>query len=121
MRDPRLTDYAKSMRREPTPPESRLWLQLRARRFERAKFRHQKVIGAYIADFACRDPMLVIELDGDTHGTSHTYDAVRTTYLEARGYRVLRFTNVEILNNLSGVLEVIASTLTSLRSEDRLR
>jgi len=121
VRDPRLTDYAKSMRREPTPPESRLWLQLRARRFERAKFRHQKVIGAYIADFACRDPMLVIELDGDTHGTSHTYDAVRTTYLEARGYRVLRFTNVEILNNLSGVLEVIASTLTSLRSEDRLR
>jgi len=65
--------------------------------------------------------MLVIELDGDTHGASYSYDTVRTNYLEALGYRVLRFTNAEVMNNLSGVLEVIASALTSLRSEDRVR
>ena len=111
MRDPRLTAYAKSMRREPTPQESRLWLQLRAKRLAGTKFRHQKVIGPYIADFACRDPMLVIELDGDTHGASQHYDAVRTAYLETRGYRVIRFANSDVMENLTGVLEAILEAL----------
>lgn len=91
-----------------TPPETRLWLALRARRFQGVKFRRQKVIGPYIADFACRDPMLVIELDGDSHGTREAHDARRTAFLEAQGYRVVRFTNAEVMSNLEGVLEVIA-------------
>ena len=56
MRDARLTAYAKAMRKEPSEPEQRLWLALRAKRFENVKFRRQKVIGRYIADFAARDP-----------------------------------------------------------------
>jgi len=111
MRDPRLAAHAKSMRREPTPAEQRLWLELRAKRFEGVKFRHQKVIGHYIADFASRNPMLVIELDGDTHGIAADYDKVRTAFLEDLGYRVVRFTNAEVMGNLSGVLEAIAQIL----------
>jgi very-short-patch-repair endonuclease len=111
MRDPELLARAKQMRREPTGPELRLWLELRAKRFHGAKFRRQVVIGGYIADFACRAPMLVIEVDGDTHALCERYDAVRTVYLEARGYRVLRFTNDEVMGNLDGVLTVIAGAV----------
>jgi very-short-patch-repair endonuclease len=100
------------MRREPTPFEHRLWLALRAKRFEGAKFRRQVVIGPYIADFACRLPkMLVIELDGETHGSRAEYDARRTATLEERGYNLIRFTNAEVANNLDGVLEAIAAAL----------
>lgn len=112
MRDKILIERAKQMRREPTPPELRLWLALRAKRFEGAKFRRQVVIGRYIVDFACRLPrMLVIELDGDTHGARSEYDAQRTSLLERRGYRVVRFTNAEVASNLEGVLEAIADAL----------
>ena len=112
MRDKLLLQRAKQMRREPTPLEQILWLALRARRFEGAKFRRQVVIGRYIVDFACRLPMmLVIEIDGDTHGTQGGYDAERTTIIEARGYKVIRFTNAEVASNLEGVLTAIRSAL----------
>ncbi|MCF8707261.1 endonuclease domain-containing protein [Rhizorhapis sp. SPR117] len=107
MRDQTAIDRAKSLRLAQTPPETRLWLALRARRFQGVKFRRQKVIGPYIADFACRDPMLVIELDGDSHGTQIAHDARRTAFLEMQGYRVIRFTNAEVMRNLEGVLEAI--------------
>jgi very-short-patch-repair endonuclease len=100
------------MRREPTPLEQRLWLALRAKRFKEAKFRRQVVIGRYIVEFACRLPsMLVIELDGDTHGLQSGYDAERTALLENRGYHVLRFTNGDVASNFEGVLEAIAAAL----------
>jgi len=108
MRDQIALDRAKSLRLQQTPPETRLWLALRAKRFQGVKFRRQKVIGPYIADFACRDPMLVIELDGDSHGSSQAHDARRTEFLETQGYRVIRFTNAEVMGNLDGVLTVIA-------------
>jgi len=100
------------MRRKPTPLEQTLWLALRAKRFNGAKFRRQVVIDRYIANFACRLPrMLVIELDGDTHGTRADYDAERTEMLEARGYKVIRFTNSDVASNFEGVLEAIAEAL----------
>jgi very-short-patch-repair endonuclease len=112
LRDQVLLERARQMRREPTPFEHRLWLALRAKCFEGTKFRRQVVIGRYIVDFACRSPtMLVIELDGDTHGAQADYDARRTTLLEARGYKVIRFTNADVARNLEGVLEVIANAL----------
>lgn len=111
MRDQTALNRAKSLRLAQTPLETRLWLALRARRFQGVKFRRQKVIGPYIADFACRDPMLVIELDGDSHGTTQDHDARRTAYLETQGYRVIRFTNAEVMGNLEGVLEVIAQAV----------
>lgn len=79
------------MRTQATEPETRLWLALRAGRLASIKFRRQKVIGSYIVDFAAREPMLVIEVDGDTHGTRARYDAERTRFLEQSGYRVMRF------------------------------
>ena len=117
MRDARLTVNAKAMRATPTPAEQALWLVLRARRFEDTKFRRQKVIGRYIVDFASRTPPLVIELDGDTHGTQTKYDAERTRHLEDQGYRVIRFTNSDIVTNLDGVLAAISAAIASPLSQ----
>jgi len=105
MRDPRLIDRAKKMRREPTEAELRLWNVLRAKRFNGIKFHYQKVIGFYIADFSSRIPMLVIEIDGDTHASQQEYDARRTAFLESEGYRVIRFTNSDVMMNLEGVIQ----------------
>ena len=111
-RDRILLERAKAMRREPTPFEAKLWHALRAKRFNGAKFRQQAVIGRYIVDFACRIPcMLVVEIDGDTHGERQAYDTARTKFLERRGYRVLRFTNLDVGSNLDGVLMTIADAL----------
>lgn len=111
-RDQLLIERAKGMRREPSPFENKLWLALRAGRLGGAKFRRQNVVGPYIVDFACRMPrMLVIEVDGDTHGSTAERDARRTQYLEGRGYRVLRFTNTDVRTNLGAVLAAIGDAL----------
>ena len=111
-RDQELIKRAKQMRREPTPLEQKLWFALRAKRFAGAKFRRQVVIGRYIVDFACRIPkMMVIEVDGETHASQLTYDARRDEELRTRGYEVLRFTNLDVGQNLEGVLTVIAEAL----------
>ncbi|GAA0325382.1 endonuclease domain-containing protein [Sphingomonas oligophenolica] len=111
MRDPRLIEFAKSMRSTPTEPELRMWLALRAKRFAGVKFRQQKVIGPYIVDFAARSPMLVIEIDGDLHAGRDGYDADRTSFLEKQGYRVLRFNNNDVMTNLEGVLTTLGAAL----------
>jgi very-short-patch-repair endonuclease len=108
MRDPRLIEFAKQMRREQTEPEIRLWFELRAQRFQGIKFRRQKVIGRYIADFSSREPMVVVEVDGDTHGNQEAYDQTRTIFFEEQGYRVIRFTNHDVMTNMRGVLEQLA-------------
>src|SRR3546814_12254655 len=93
------------MRREQTVPETRLWRELRGQRCQRIKCRRQKVIGPYIADFSSREPMLVIEIDGDTHAGQEAYDRSRTVSFEEQGYRVIRFTHRDVLPNMDGVLE----------------
>ena len=77
MRDRRLIEFARQMRREQTEPEIRLWFELRAQRFNGIKFRRQKVIGRYIADFSSREPMIVVEVDSDTHGVQESYDLAK--------------------------------------------
>ncbi len=104
-RDGRLIEFARQNRTNQTEPEIRMWLALRGKRFSGIKFRRQKVIGPYIVDFAARKPMLVIELDGDSHGFQPSYDQKRTEYLENLGYTVVRFTNKEVMGNMEGVLE----------------
>ncbi len=115
MRDAKLTRRAREMRKALTEPETRLWLELRAGRFHGIKFRRQKVIGQYIADFASHDPRLVIELDGDTHANSAGYDAQRTRSLEAQGYRVVRLSNAEVIENIDGVLQRLGEIVEALR------
>jgi very-short-patch-repair endonuclease len=112
MRDRTLIGRAKRMRREATEPERLLWSRLRADQLLGTKFRRQVVIGPYIADFACRTPvMLVVELDGETHATQQGYDAERTRFMESRGYHVLRFANHDVMANMDGVLTAIAEAL----------
>jgi very-short-patch-repair endonuclease len=83
---------------------------LRANRLG-VKFQRQVVLAPYIADFAARCARLVIELDGDSHAGREAYDAARTAALEARGYRVLRFSNSEVMSNLDGVIRAILVAL----------
>ena len=124
MRDLELTRRARKMRKEMTEPEMRLWFQLKAKRFDSVKFRRQKVIQneqhRYIADFATNDPKLVIELDGDTHYEQQSYDAVRTQFMESRGYMILRFLNSDVMTNMEGVLTKIAMIIDELRCQPPL-
>ncbi|WP_226660767.1 endonuclease domain-containing protein [Alteriqipengyuania lutimaris] len=115
MRDAELTRRARDMRKGMTEAETRLWFELRGGRFHGIKFRRQKVSGRYIADFAANAPKLVIELDGDTHAGQLDYDAERTRYLEAQGYRVVRFSNAEVMENMDGVLQRLGEIVGALR------
>jgi BirA family biotin operon repressor/biotin-[acetyl-CoA-carboxylase] ligase len=116
MAQKRLTVVSRKLRNAPTEAEQRLWLHLRTRRFEGAKFTRQFPIGDFIADFACRSLRLAIELDGGQHADSLT-DANRTRVIEAHGYRVIRFWNNEVLGNIEGVLTVIAEEIALARNQ----
>lgn len=120
MRDAELTKRARDNRKEMTEPETRLWLALRAKRFEAIKFRRQKVISQFIVDFAANDPKLVIEIDGDSHSAQAQYDAARTRFLEQHGYAVLRFTNADVMTNMDGVLSRIFEVVAGLRASPPL-
>ena len=88
--------------------ERRLWGHLRDRRLGGWKLRRQVPIDTYVADFVCRDAMLVVELDGSQHGdVGAAHDVRRTAALNAQGYRVIRFWNNDVNGNLEGVLRVI--------------
>jgi len=95
---------ARAMRRDPSDAEQVLWRHLRARQLAGYKFRRQVVIGRYIVDFVCIDAGLVVEADGGQHAGHAAYDARRSAELAARGYRVLRFWNNEILGDIDSVL-----------------
>jgi very-short-patch-repair endonuclease len=112
VRDPRLIEFAKIMRREMTEPERRLWYQVRAKRLNGIKFRRQQVIGRYIADFYSREVALIIEVDGDTHAFQQEYDRVREKYFKGLGYRVVRFINSDVMRNLEGVMRAIGEVVT---------
>ena len=111
--DETLKARARAMRADPTPAETKLWHLLRGKRFEGARFTRQAIIGSYIVDFAAPSSNLAIEIDGDTHGGQVEYDAARTVFLERQGYRVIRFTNSDVLGNVEGVLAAIAAALVS--------
>jgi very-short-patch-repair endonuclease len=107
------TGLARALRRATTEAEKRLWWHLRRLPPTSSHWRRQAPIGPYYADFACHERRLVIEVDGGQHGEAAALvaDAGRTEYLAARGYRVLRFWNNDVLTNLEGVLTVIAQAL----------
>ena len=110
MQHKRSTIIARKLRSDATDAETLLWRHLRGGRLLGAKFRRQMPIGPHIADFACEQARLVIELDGGQHADSTTDDA-RTRALEAAGYTVLRFWNHDVFENTDGVLEDIARML----------
>ncbi|RWP15643.1 endonuclease domain-containing protein [Mesorhizobium sp.] len=98
--------FARSMRRESTEAEDRLWHELRGRRLDRIKFRRQVPIGKFIADFVCAEARLIVEIDGSQHADSN-YDRERDAELKARGFRVLRFWNDDVLRDLNAVCDTI--------------
>jgi very-short-patch-repair endonuclease len=95
----------RSLRKNPTPQEIIFWSRLRARRFKGLKFRRQYKIGKYVVDFICLEKKLIIELDGWQHKKENQkrYDKERTEFLKSNGFRVIRFWNNDINDNLDGV------------------
>ncbi len=105
--DPKSTSKARRLRRDSTDPESTLWNLIRNRQLLGFKFRRQVPVGKYIADFACLERKLIIELDGGQHQEQTDYDTERTEWLESQGYNVIRFWNSEIQEEIEGVLDKI--------------
>ncbi len=112
-KDPITLERARTLRRESTSAESKLWQHLRNRQLNNTKFTRQEPIGRYIADFVCRSKKLVIEIDGVTHETPEEleHDAARTAFLVGQGYRLIRFKNEDIFGDLGPVLETILRNL----------
>lgn len=106
----RKINSARTLRQEQTPAERKLWLALRDHRLADFKFRRQHAIGPYITDFACPAAMLVVELDGSQH--SPQIDAERSRFLTTRGYRVIRFDNVDVLKRIEDVTEAILKAVS---------
>ena len=102
---------AKALRSNQTKAEARLWYHLRAHRFMGLKFKRQKPIGRYIADFVCCEWRLIIELDGGQHAEQVTYDRQRDAWLRSQGYTVLRFWNNDVMQQMEEVLEQIRCAL----------
>ena len=93
---------AREMRRNPTEPEKRLWRHLSASQLKGHKFRRQAMIDYYIADFFCPLKKLIVEVDGDTHDVEA--DFKRDDRLRSKGYRTVRFSNLDVMGNMEGVL-----------------
>ena len=113
---PEVRQVANGMRRSPTPAEAALWELLRGKLIANLRFRRQHPLGPFVLDFCCPSIRLVIEVDGDVHQEAEqvVLDQVRTEHLEAYGYRVLRFSNDEVLNHPKVVTAQIPSVAESL-------
>jgi very-short-patch-repair endonuclease len=124
----KLRSNARALHKNSTDVERVLWSELRGHRLNGASFRRQVPIESYVADFVCHAAKLVIELDGGQHFSDQAEraDAKRSAAIEAKGFRVLRFSNHDVMTNRAGVLETIAAavaerapTLTLPRKRER--
>jgi len=103
----RITEIAQNLRKNPTHAENLLWKYLRRKQFAQLKFRRQQPIDHYIVDFVCIEKKIIIEVDGGQHSIEREKDIERENYLRRNGFKVLRFWNNDILENIEGVLEEI--------------
>ena len=110
-RDPERLARARELRANMSPPEHALWRILRGHRLAGIKFTRQVDCKPYYIDFAARLERLAIELDGETHGGRERQDAGRTRFLEDKGWRVIRFTNGDVMSNPDGVARAILIAL----------
>ena len=108
---PATTSRARSLRSDMTDVERLLWRTIRSKQVNACRFRRQHPIGPYIADFACIERRLVVELDGGQHQEQNARDEQRTVFLQTQGWQVLRFWNNGVLNNLDGDLSTIVEHL----------
>ncbi len=112
---------ARELRLNATPTERMLWRELNARKVAGVRFNRQVPIGPFICDFVSRSAKLIIEVDGGQHGWRTDEDAARTRYLEAQGYRVIRFWNSDVVEGLEGVVAEIQTVIAALPSPDPSR
>src|SRR5690349_19696781 len=105
--DPKVLDRVRELRRNGTPPEKLLWSILRNRQLAGLKFRRQYPVPPYYVDFCCVEHSLIVELDGRSHEDKVESDAQRTAHLERAGYRVVRFTNYDVADDVEAVAKAI--------------
>jgi very-short-patch-repair endonuclease len=117
-RDPLYVERARELRREMNDAEKRIWWRIRAGRLGGHRFRRQHPMGQYILDFVCLRSRLVVEIDGETHGddAAEYKDAQRATWIEGRGFRVIRFWNDYVLNHTDDAVECILTALMESES-----
>jgi very-short-patch-repair endonuclease len=115
--NPKTKHHAVELRKELTPAERKLWSRLRNDQLG-VTFRRQHAIGNYIPDFCSPKAKLVIELDGSQHLEQEEYDDARTKYLESLDYKVIRFWNNDVLNNIEDVILAIILALEGESSQD---
>ena len=111
--------FVRSLRRNQTEAERHLWYRLRLRQVDSFRFRRQRPIGPYVCDFVCLSASLVVELDGSQHAEQMAYDRQRDAFLKARGFRVLRFWNEDVLRRTETVLNTIFEALHRQEMEGR--
>jgi very-short-patch-repair endonuclease len=104
-----IQERARELRQSSTLAEKALWKRLRNRQLSGFKFRRQHPIERFIVDFYCAEARLVIEIDGGIHKTQVEADTVRSDVLAERGYRVIRFTNEQVIKGIDQVLSIIQS------------
>ena len=106
-------ERARTLRKTATDAEQCLWQKLRRSQIAGAKFRRQQPIGLFVVDFVCFEARVVVEVDGGQHAERGPYDERRTRWLEAQGYRVLRFWNNDVLVQTDVVAEAIVEVVQS--------
>lgn len=109
--DKLLKERSRDLRKNLTDAEQKLWQKLRSKQIHGNKFRRQFVLGNYIVDFICLDKHLIIEVDGGQHMENVDYDLQRDEWLKSQNFKVLRFWNNQVLNEIDSVLEVIVKNL----------
>ena len=114
----KLNIIARKLRKNQTPQEQILWNILRNRQVLGYKFRRQYPIGNYVVDFVCKENKMIIEIDGGQHNTPEGIlaDENRTKYLQSVGYKILRFWNNEIDNNIEGVYQKIIEQIENIKT-----
>ena len=111
----KLTPFARELRKNMTDAEKRLWAKIRMRQMGGYQFYRQRAIGNYIVDFYCPKAKLVLEVDGGQHYSDEQIeiDRKRSSHLNRLGFKVMRFTNLDVLNNIDVVLDEIYRYLKS--------
>ncbi len=110
----KLKDRSRQLRTEMTDAEKLFWAKVRRKQLNGYQFYRQKTLGNYIVDFYCPKANLVVEIDGSQHyeKTAIEYDSIRDDYLRAQGLKVLRFSNLEVLQNTTAVMERVYACKT---------
>ena len=106
-------EFARRLRKEMTDAERFVWARIRYRQIKNLKFRRQAPIGPYIADFVCHEIRLIIELDGGQHAEQIEADEARTRWLEAAGYRIIRFWNHEVFEDWDRIVDQLWALASS--------